>query len=230
MENNKVVLVGTTNLLTLAAVEYFENNFLKANDDGTLTLHEEATCSNVEMITVADSEKGYYSFIYGADYDKSLPTDSSYDTTPSGTTTLTRYAYTMIQESVDHIAKQISLKNSRTLSVKTDQRIASSEQKNVIAVGMTNHSITQKLLSQLAVDEYGIYIENGTVAVGAWNAQALIACRAAFLDYLSESVVTEGGTSRVVLPAKLSLSTKTKNNWQTDFPKPEGLQLYISEG
>lgn len=224
--NNKVVLVGTTNLLTLAAVEYFENNFLKANGGGTLTLHEEATCANMETVIVADSEKGYYSFIYGADYDKSLPTDSSYDTTPSGTTTLTRYAYTMIQESVDHIAKQISLKNSRTLSVKTDQSLASSEQKNVIAVGMTNYPITQKLLGQLAVDEYGIYIENGTIAVGAWNAQTLIACKVAFLDYLSESVVTEGDTSHVMLPAKLSLSSKTKNNWQTDFPKPEGLQLY----
>lgn len=220
---NKIVLVGTSNLLTLAAVEYFENNYLKDGVKGALTLHEEATRSNLATVTLADSETGYYSFVYGADYDPTLPVDSSYDTTPSGTTTITRYAYRLIEESVEYIVGKTALKNGKSFALKND---ASDAGGNEIAFGLTSRPATKALMEKLTVEEYGMYIENGQIAVGAWNMKALLACKGMFFDYLTEAVVEEGGKVSIQMPAELTLTMAIKNNWETDFPKPEGLKLY----
>ena len=226
--DNKIVIVGTTPLLTLKAVSYFKENYLTGDGSSAIiNVNKEAVADQVEMITLADSEKGYYTFIYGADYDKNEITDASYDTTPDGTTSMTRYSYDVIRQSVDHIASAVSLKSSKTLSVKTD---AEETEKYEIAVGMTNRPVTQKLLERLAVDECGIYIEDGNIALGAWNMTAISAAKEMFFDYVTESVVTEGDSSCIMLPKDLYLCTKIDHNWQTDFPKPEGVQLYNTAG
>ena len=135
---NKIVLIGTTSLLTLAAVEFFENTYLQADANKTLTLHEKAMRANLEMITLADSEQGYYSFVYGADYDPALAVDKSYDTTPSGTTTATRYAYTLIEESITYIKEKVSTKNGKSFTMHSD---ASEALQSEFAFGLTSRPI-----------------------------------------------------------------------------------------
>ncbi len=225
---NKIVIVGTTPLLTLKAVSYFKENYLTGDGrSAIINVNKEATAEQVEMITLADSQKGYYTFIYGADYDKDALTDVSYDTTPDGTTTMTRFVYDMLRTSVEQIAQAVSLKSSKTLPLKTDAEALADHE---VAVGMTNRPVTKKLLERLAVDECGIYIEDGNIAVGAWNMTTIDAAQEMFLDYLTESVVTEGDASSIMVPKDLYLSTKVSHNWQTDFPKPEGVQLYNTAG
>ena len=220
--NNKIVLVGSTNLLTLAAVEYFENNYLEEDMQGKLTLHEKATLSGIEMITMADTTDGYYSFVYGADYDPDDPV-SSYDTTASGVTTMTRYAYNIVEESAAQVTQKMGWKNAKPLPFKSD---AAKEDGYEIAVGLTNRPITKALLSKLAVDEYGIHIENGQVAVSGWNMRALKASEGVLRDCLLESLTGDAAAPVIQLPSELTLTMKVENGWKTDFPKPEGLQLY----
>lgn len=230
--NNKVVIVGTTNLLTLKAVQYFEENFLKAETvSPKLTLNVSAKCNKVEMITVADKENFYFSTVHSNTLDTDDGTDGGrevYYGVVNGTGRdyefdLVQDTQTRIMTMMDFAKKVVS---ERTLTDKVDP-----VEHEIIIGTHTTREETAACRAELGTNEYGFFIRGGDIILTAWNAAGMQMCGNRFLDYLYECQYTdEDGNYSLVVPADLKLTGYCNENWVTEFPKPEGagVELYTT--
>jgi len=221
--NNKIVIVGTTPLLTLQAVSYFKENYLTGNGSSkTVTVHEEVMAEKMEMVTLADSAGIYYSLVY----DDMLDTDgtSEYDAgSAPGSMTFNDYAFDATEAIGEKMLKQFSLKK-KALTVMDDSAAIGEKE---LVVGITQRPVSQQALTELSPNEYGVFVKDGNVAVIAWNVVGLMLAAEAFQDYLYESLVTdEAGNVSIQMPKSLKITGKANEKWKLDFPKPEGLTLY----
>ncbi len=230
--NNKVVIVGTTNLLTLQAVQYFEENYLNGNTvSPKLTLHASAKCQRVEMLTVADKESFYFSTVHSA----ALDIDPSKDGAPEdyyGTVAGTGrdYPYDLMQD----VQTRIMTMTELARKVITDRTLTDKEEpvEHEIIMGVsTTREETAACRAELGENEYGFFVRGGDIVLTAWNDAAFRVCGTRFLDYLYECQYTDkDGNYSIVIPADLKLTGVCNPNWVTEFPKPEGegIDLYIT--
>ena len=108
---NKLVIVGTTPLLTRIALQYFNEHYVNGDavKEGTLTVSREVLASDVAMVKLAENKNSKYALVYGdyVDDDENAPNnyktvegekvpyyDYSVDADPNGgPTTDTTYKY-----------------------------------------------------------------------------------------------------------------------------------------
>lgn len=223
--NNKIVIVGTTNLLTLQAVQYFEQNYLSA-EGGTsakISLNESAKIQNMEMVTIADKEDCYFSFVYSKDLD--TDPDNEYGIVDG---TGRDYAYDLLLDIENDIIKLTDLdKKAVTGKQKTDETTDSG---NELIVGLTTRPASTACRAELGGGEYGFFIRDGKIVLSSWSDKGMMVLGTAFRDYLKESQYTDkDGNYAIVMPAELSFVDYANDNWVTDFTKPEGVELYRTE-
>ena len=223
--NNKIVIVGTTNLLTLQAAQYFEQNYLSAGDGTSvkISLNESAKIQNMEMLTIADGENCNFSFVYSEDLD--TDPDNEYGIVNG---TGRDYAYDLLQDIQNDIIKITDIdKKSVTSKQKTD---ATADSGNELIVGLTTRPVSASCRAELNGGEYGFFIRDGKIVLISWSDKGLMTLGTAFRDYLKESqYVDENGNKSIIMPAELSFIDYANDNWITDFTKPEGLELYRTE-
>ncbi len=231
--DNKIVIIGTTNLLTLKAVQFFEENYLATAEtvSKTLSINKSAKAQKVEMIKLADKENFYFSTVYSSDLDtdpqQSNDREVYYGIVPG---TGRDYAYDMLQDMQTRLLSLTEItRKVLTESQKTDQTDPTA---NEIIVGtLTTREETAACRSELSENEYGIFVRDGDIVLTAWNDAALQLGGRVFLDYLYECQYTDkDGNFSLLVPADLKLTGVCSENWVTDFPKPEGegIELYTT--
>ncbi len=222
---NKIVIVGSSNLLTLMAVQYFQEKYLVAEGEEStvLSVHKKAAANNLEMALLADSEKGYYSFVHQAHL--GMLTGAYMGTSSTGH----RGPYkdhpqlvidNMVQKMVD-----LTGLREKLFPIIKDSETAEKE----ILVGYPDREENRALLATLAENEYAVVVEGDKVHVTAWNDTLLINAAGAYMDILAEATVkNEDGTVTVALPQGFRLVRVGNDKWITDFPRPEGegIELY----
>ena len=215
----KIVIYGTTGLLTVKALQTFMDTYLPAGgtDAAPVDLHEEIH-SDVPMVTIEsgyrliydanlDADPGYN---YGDGSENSAP--SNYDYPYAATLEL----QTTIAGACGCAEKEILLKDDKT-----------KQKSNEIAVGITSRQISTDLLAELGnVDRYGVLIRDGAVAVGGFNDVTLRQAVTLF-NACIQNGKQDNGT--VLLPDDLLIAkTKTTGNWFTDFPLPSYSNLTLT--
>ena len=196
---DKIVIVGTTNLLTLLALQKFNDLCLTGEKNAVLTV-EKVRESKIETLSIADSK---WAFVYSYLLDEA-------DFVPH-----------QIAETKDMIGKCSSIRG-------TGMKMIADTSKNdsEIIVGATNRAEGKEFMVGMDALDYGVGVKNGKVIIAGLGDTALKKAFILFRDVLRDSVVEEDDKKVFILPADLSLIyTDTENAAFTDFPRPEGLAL-----
>ncbi len=229
---NKIVIVGTTNLLTLQAVQYFEENYLNVETvSPKITMNTSAKRQKVEMLTIADKENYYFSTVYSNELD----TDASKNGAPEDYYGVVKgtgvdYGFDLVQ----NVQTRLMTMTDLAKKVFTEKSLSDADalaEHEIIVGTTTTREETAACRAELAEDEYGFFVRGGDIVLTAWNDAALQICGTRFLDYLYESQYTDKkGNYAIIVPADLKFTGVCNPNWVTEFPKPEGegIDLYIT--
>ena len=215
---NKLVLVGSSNLFTLMALNYFVEKYLTDAEPGKpLAVHENALASKVGTLTLAGNGEATYTYVHKdglATLSDSSGKMSKYQ----------EYPQAAIDEIVAKMIAQTGLKE-KLFPIKTD---AESFEKEV-RVGLLGREGGNALLADVAENEYLIAADGENVVVTAWSETALRSATTAYADLLQEGTVKAAdGSVSVQLPRSFRMKAVVNNAWVLDFPRPEGegIKLY----
>jgi hypothetical protein len=138
---NKIVIVGTTNLLTLQAAQYFVEKFVTADNvkDGVLTMSESATAQKLESVVIADSaDSSYYSMVYRP----GVYTGAGSPDYPSSLTGDYRDYEAVAAESIAEKMKSLTKLSQKQFKSGTDEETTDKE----ILIGRVNREVSENLL------------------------------------------------------------------------------------
>ncbi len=212
---SKIVIAGTTDLIALMGLEYFEQTYLSGST--RIKMPQKAISDRYRPVTLVTSNGTVpYSLVYSKDLDTSTSTSDpdTYYGVVSGSGM--DYAYDATLDIRDALYSFSGI----TATLRKDNSTVSTKE---ILVGMPNRTEVRAALALLAGHQYGIVVMNDRVMVTAYSTLALQAVVPIFTDYLGDAQTDDGS---IVLPANLRFFGEPENAWFTDAPLPDGLPLY----
>ncbi len=224
VKGNKIVIVGSNALLTLHALDIFSENYLCGSwENGEITLDRETREDEMEMLEIVSSAS---EMSYAMVYEEGLDTAEGNVWGEPGTNNDYDFPYMVLLKTLDKL-KKISKRPEREFVKMTD---GVPQREKEIIFGRADRDEVTAALAQMDPDGYGVFTQNGHLVLTAWSDSGLSALSKLFLDLIDDATVREDdGTVRVLFPANLSLTGVMKDNWVTDFPKPEGAELYNTQ-
>ena len=216
----KIVVLGTTELLTEAAMQLFIDTYLASAPGNELEITQKVMTATTPMELTAD-----YHVIYSALMDDVTRAgitvgrnneenkDYNYDYPALAATKIYAHA----------VASGVALPVE---NLHNDSTAATKE----IVVGLCTHSSTA-LLAEIDVDQYSIKIENGKIYLAALNDAALRAATARFMGMITDGITVVDGKIKVLLPSSYQFTHQLDTKFVTDFPRPaiKGLTLSGSQ-
>ncbi|MBE6629564.1 MAG: hypothetical protein E7624_01780 [Ruminococcaceae bacterium] len=220
---NKIAITGSSKMFTMYALCYFFNNYFSGEGNGaTVTLPVEIHADEVPLVPLANKDGYAVSFVYGADLNDS----TKYTGAPgvSGTGHDHRdYPFAAVENIVNKLSDMAKLGKRGVTKYKDSTAAAGAE----FMVGIVEREPVKQALSKLKGSEYCFCVQNGQIYMTAWNDAALAACYTFVEGFLEIAAITaEDGSVTVALPEGFTLFGNGNPAWVTDFPKPDGLQLY----
>ncbi len=208
----RIWILGTTDLLTLRAVDLFVQKYLTAGSK-VISLHQSACSAPVEMTLVASKTQAPYKIIRSAELDEDIGVE--YGST--GSKEYVDYGVNAVKNLQSKLNSLTSASSSRTMWAKDSVARTALE----LLVGNTNREDSAKALEKLQGHEYGIFISaDGRIVLNAWNDTNLQYCVSRFTDYLSESRVKVNNEWCVLLPTDFAEIGSANGAWMSDMPKP----------
>ena len=221
---NRIVIVGSDDLLTLYAVQYFVDNYLAEHEGGTvLNIPEKASANKLVMVTLASTETGAAPFVYGADCyeDTSHPVKELMGVYAS--IDMRDAPVVAAAEASKYVQDTLSLKR-KDIFVKNDKEDASGTE---MLLGYTNRPVSAACFEELSVYEYGFFVKDGQMALCAWNDAQMFTANSMLSDLLKMATKTDKkGNVTIAFPEGFVCKGRSEGDFVTDFPKPEGLTLY----
>ncbi|MBP3395955.1 MAG: hypothetical protein J6L87_02160 [Clostridia bacterium] len=217
--NGKLVLVGTTDLMTVMAVEAFAGACL-TGEGGALVTVEETVVSNAPTVEIT----GSYSVIYNQDWDASgdtgsgrLPSDAFEDDEEKFSN---RDHGVIMAEQVRNLLKGAVTITSTSLSFTSDKKDPT---KREVLVGLVNRDATKQFIKTIDADGFGVALYGQTLVVSGLNDNGL---RQA-VDMLEQLIklgatTNESGKKILLLPAGFRMVATKNFGWELDVPRPEG--------
>ncbi|MBE6604702.1 MAG: hypothetical protein E7639_03225 [Ruminococcaceae bacterium] len=195
---SKVVVVGTTNLLTLVALDFFTETYLGGEESLTMKIATEKQ-SKMEMLEFDNK----WSFIHASDLNGIDQINME------------------IQES-KKILDGIADLNASVMVMQSDTESREKE----ILVGLVNRDAAKELNAVMTVVEYGVAIKDGKIILPGLNDAMTVKSLKYFRDVVRDSVCEADDKKTVAFPTSFTrIYTDTESIYVTDFPKPEGLTL-----
>ncbi|MBP3395777.1 MAG: hypothetical protein J6L87_01265 [Clostridia bacterium] len=215
--NNKLVLVGTTPLLTLQAMQLFTDSYLTGDaGTGTAMSVTKTVVSNVEMVALDAS----FNIIYSDRHDDTANADPGrvdMEENPDGFD----YPVVAAKKMRETLKKLITVK-STYYQVGTD---AKSEAKKEILVGTLDRDAAVNFAKTLDADEYGIKMDGTKLVVMGLNDTTLRSAATLFDAVMAASVVGEGTEAVIRIPNNFSWTLTKNGGWVMDFPRPDGVDI-----
>ena len=221
--DKKIVIVGTTNLLTLHAVQYFTDKYLNGNGTSSvISVNESATASKLESVVLADStDANYYTMVYRT----GVYTGSGSPDYPTALTFDYRDYEVVAAEAITEKLKALTKLSQKQFKSQTDEEVLEKE----VLIGRVNREESNTLLKTLAPEEWGVFVEGNKIVINAWGNAGLILAGTAYIDLLTEGMVKDAaGNAKIVFPQGFRMTGVSDERWILDFPKPEGegIELY----
>lgn len=208
---NKILIQGTTNLLTMEAVELFIDKYLRVDSPKSeFEIHNAVDSDPVDMIVFGTASSMRYTIVRSASLDNDPSVE--YGTGNGNYVDYTVSAVGLLKDSITSITGY----SSARVTVDTMKR-ANRE----LIVGHTSREESTTYRNLLQGHEYGIFIADDNIVLTAWSDANLQACVNRFIDYLRDNCYTKNGVRTVVLPATYMEKGVAKEGWKTDFPRPE---------
>lgn len=223
--DNRIAIVGSSDIMTLYAVNYFVEKYLKKqNGTTTLTLPKKAMAEDLPMVTLATPEKNETTFIYsdGLYASKKHPVDLLVSVYASSD--LRDTPVSVADTLIGHVSSATGLGKTK-FKLKSDKiEVEGTE----FLVSKTNRPFSTDCLQSLDVSEYGFFVQNGQFVLTAWSDAGLLAAQSDFADLLTEAGATQGKSKiTVAFPEGFFYKGDVDKDWYMDFPRPDA-QLYSS--
>ena len=209
---NKIVIVGTTDAITIQAISFFIDTYLSTASDDKLIVPEELCVVNdsFEFIDIIKYGRCQYSVVYSDDL----------DTSPNSNNNKIDYQVQMAkdvrQKIFDLTNVGVSVKNDY---VKPGANVSAMYE---ILVGHTGREESQKVLESYAANEYGVTVIDHKIVITGWTDTTIGLASRMFMDMISGALVTEAdGTKNIKLLSGTSI-TKQLNDWNVDIPQFDG--------
>ena len=215
---NKIVIVGSSNVFTLMAVEYFKTTFLNVVEkpEAKLQINQSAKANQMATTVLADTESSYFSYVF----QDGLRTDPKCPDYASVSGDFRDYCVVAAENIVKQMAKLSGLRE-RAFSTITDTENAEKE----VLVGVVDREESVALRATVAEDQYILNVTENRVVLNAWCTDALDVCVDTYIDLLAEAVTAD---KVIALPVGFTYTGAVNEDWITDFTKPEGegIELY----
>ena len=215
----KIVICGTTALLTVRAVQAFLDAYLPAGgtDAAPTGLAEEI---HTDVTAIASG----WRLVHNADLDAEA--GCKYDDvwwTPKENPDAYDYPVVATRQLRTTVATACGCTES-DLRLTKDTATQKSDE---IVVGVTARQISKDLLAKIGnVNRYGILIRDGCVAVAGFNDVTLRQAVTLFNACIQDGKQSDG---TIVLPDELLIvKEKSNDNWFTDFPLPDYSDLTLT--
>lgn len=196
---DKIVIVGTTNFLTLMALKEFNETYLTGEKSASIKL-EKLVKSKMEMLLIDSTA---WAFVYS-----SLLEDGD-------------YVPKQIAEVKKTMGEISDVRGSAMISIAD----TASHKKEILVGNLNREEMTQFTSGMDAID-YGVGVKNGKPIIAGLGDSALQKAFMLFKDMLQDSVVTSSGKKVFSIPADCAvIFTDVKDGVLTDFPRPDGLVL-----
>ena len=222
---DKIVIVGTSNLYTMMAMDYFMQNYLSGEEkSATLTINETVKANEMTSVELTNSAyksedaENAYTYVYKNGLGM-IP--SPYVNLSSDVTSKAAYQELpmIIAGKLTTTMEGIAKLSQKYFPVGTD---AVTKEKEIL-IGLTNREETKQALAEIDETQYIITVRGERVVITAWSNYMLNQAAEAYNDLVKEATVKDAdGNTKVCLPRNFRLVATGEHSWVTDFPKPEG--------
>ncbi len=224
VKENRIVIVGSDELLTIYALQYFMDNYLSEHEGGTvLNIPEEAIGKDLPLVVLADSENGGVPFVYGSECHEDTSHPVSLLSGVYASNDMRDAPVVAAANTLKYAMDTTSLKKSKFNVTKDSEDAADTE----LLLGHTNRPVSAECLAELSVYEYGFFVRNGQMVLSAWNDAQMFSANAMLSELLLLATKKDKkGNATIAFPAGFVCKGRSEGNFVTDFPKPEGISLY----
>ena len=219
--DGKIVIVGTTNLLTGMALDAFVTKYCASRAASSVLAVETTRVQKIKMVYLTKD----WRFVYSSRLDDVTSTNGeTWDENPNGYD----YPVVLINQLKSELANHTGLKAVQ-FQMYADKEARSANVAGEILVGITTRLASVDFVAALEnVNKYGVAVYEDTVVLAGAGDVTLREAGRYFKDILKDSVaVLDDGTTGVALPLNFTSIKTYTSEWVTDFPKPtgEGIQL-----
>ena len=228
--DDNIVIVGTTQLFTNMAMDYFAEHYLQIAEGATvksttISVNKKVLLEKVPTVDVVGGGEYNYAFIYSEELDDEIGWNHVIPGNHSGGASKDDidFPVALAQERLpDILANALKAKNYPDYW--SDKKICEKE----ILVGMTNRPESYECMKTLSADEYGIFVRGNKIVLGAWNDEALEFAVQMFEKHVTDAYYKdEEGNESIVFPAEYTDTGLLDSDWVTDFPKPDGDEIKL---
>ncbi len=220
--DKKIVIVGTNKLLTLQAVHYFIKTFLSGErtPNAVLSINKTAKAKKLDMLTIGTNDSLNYKVIHNADADTNPKAEY-------GATTGDMFDFSYVEaEKIRQKLLKVTGASGVDHLLGTD---AQDQDGAEIMIGRVDRDSCKTVLSNMGGNQYGVCTQDGDIVVTGWSDAGLMLAVSMFNDLLNDAKVVDPADETkfsYLFPTNMSLISNADLSWKTDFPKPEGLDLY----
>ncbi len=215
---DKIVIVGTNDWMTFAAMQYFIYHDLGGS--ATLTMSVDLTAANLTAMNLASTAGSNFVFVMDNELD-----NNPYHMYVGGSNGDGRdFPSFLFERLIERIAKDNALGTASLLQiVDTNKTYLNGYE---VLFGEIDRDESRAFRALLAADEYGYCITGKKLVIAAHTDAGLEKALEAFLSFYDTLLQTNGG----ILPQGYTYKEKlTGTNWITDFPQPEGVTIYNAQ-
>ena len=223
VKDNRIAIVGSDELLTIYALQYFTDNYLAEHEGGTvLNIPEKATANELPLVVLADSEDGAAPFIYGSECYEEITHPMTQLSGVYADHDMRDAPVVGAAETMKYAIDSTKLKKNKFTVAKDSEAEAATE----VLFGHTNRAASKECLSELGVYEYGFFVRDGKMVLSAWNDPQMFTANSMLADLLKLATKTEDEKTTIAFPEGFVCKGRSEGNFVTDFPKPDGIPLY----
>lgn len=208
---DKLVIVGTTKLLTVKAMQVFADACLLDEGDSSVTVPK-TVVSDVDMLTVSPDFAVVYSALLN---DQPAPEGGAANDGPD-------YAFEMAEKVQKGLRETLSAKSKFALA--KDSKTANKE----VLVGLVERDAVGTFLQDMDVNDYGFGVVEGRVVITGLNGAGLGSAVDLFLEAVKADTADDGGTKSLQIPADFKWISTKSSGAVTDFPRPTGADIALT--
>ena len=214
-DEKTISIVGSDELYTMRAAQYFAEICIPKTDDGSPILFSTLIKSQTVNSTVLGTTG---SFAFDLVFSRELDNNPAHKHVSSSESDSRDYHCVAAEQLAKDVAALLGA-SAGDIAVRGDQTFSAYE----LLIGtFPEREEVEIFRSSLQGHEYGILVHDGQVILTAHNDVALEACIGHFLELLELSEREEGGKTVYKLPDGFCVRVGLENGWVTDFLRPEG--------
>ncbi len=237
VDGNRIVILGTDDLLTMSALQYFVNNYLTGAGK-TISIPEDATAAGLPVVTLASAYGSSYAYIFDADWDIDpfhMYVGDSWNNQgyPGDGREYPTYVYEYFLARVSKIS---GLPVGSFISV--NDTVTSYKNGYELLFATVDREESRAFRNTLDANQYGFRIVGNKIVLGAHIDAALEPMVAKFLEFYTYvlqyngGVLPQGYEEVYTLSGTVSgtiLGNFTVPAWKLNFPRPENTELEMAE-